>query len=163
MSVYYVLSPDLGLVKVGFAKDPTIRFSKIQSDSPTRLILAAVEDGGEEVEALRHTQFAHLRARAEWFHNQGELAEHIATLPPYVRTKKRKLTGPLGAWIIRNNHTLTTVAELTGTTQATLSRICMGRHIPRRELMVRIWEETGGEIDANTMFELHCSTKAKAA
>jgi hypothetical protein len=163
MSVYYVLAPDLGLVKIGYAKTPSVRFSKIQSDSPTRLVLVAIEDGGQEAEAQIHARFARHRARAEWFRHDGELADYIASLPPFVRAPKRKLTGPLGEWIIRNGHTLTSFAALVGTTEATLSRACLGRNLPRRELMVRIWQETNGEVDANALFGLRKPAKAKAA
>lgn len=163
MSVYYVLAPDLGMVKIGYAKSPILRFSKIQSDSPTRLILVAVEEGGKEVEARIHARFARHRARAEWFRHDGDLADYIASLPPFVRAPKRKLTGPLGEWIVRNGHTLTSFAAIIGTTEATLSRVCLGRNIPRRELMVRIWQETNGEVDANALFALRIAAKARAA
>lgn len=96
MSVYYVLAPDLGMVKIGFATEPKARFSKIQSDSPVRLLLIRIEDGDEATEAARHVEFAAHRQRGEWFRYQGALLNHVEALPPIPeKTAKKSLNAKL--------------------------------------------------------------------
>ncbi len=152
MSVYYVRSPASGLVKIGFAADARQRFSKIQSDCPDTLVLVAVEDGDMETESARHAQFAEFRARGEWFRDEGALRDHVDALPGHI-TPPRKITGngPLGKWIAENGMTLNDFAEIVGTTQATISRVCNGVQFPRRELMLAIVEATDWAVDANAL------------
>jgi hypothetical protein len=154
MSVYYVHAPETGLVNIGFAKDPFSRLGKMQVDSPSRLILLAVEDGGAAVEAERHARFAGLRTRGEWFRFEGELSDFVGQLPPYIREPRKAIQGALGAWLRRNGHTLTSFAELVGTTETTLSRICAGKQFPRRQVMLRIVEATDWEVDANALLSV---------
>lgn len=161
MSVYYVHAPETGLVKIGFAEQPFSRLSKMQVDSPTRLILVAVEDGGKAVERERHQQFAELRSRGEWFRHELKLAEHIASLPPLIMPARRsRISGALGRWIVANGHTLESFAKVAGTTQATLSRICDGKQFPRRDLMLRIVDATGWEVDANALLGISGKPRA---
>lgn len=93
MSVYYVHAPDLQMVKIGYAQNPLTRLNKMRADSPTRLVLLAVEDGGRDTEAMRHAQFVALRRNGEWFRFEGALAEHVGTLPPFVAPSRRKEGG----------------------------------------------------------------------
>jgi hypothetical protein len=127
VSVYYVRAPDLGLVKIGFAEKPKARFSKIQSDSPTRLVLAAVEAGNEVIEQARHVQFAEYRQRGEWFRHEGRLAEHISALGPILPREKS-----LNAKIVA-----------LGISKAHASQIVNGKHSPSLSLAVAIWRATG--------------------
>lgn len=127
MSVYYVVAPDLRLVKIGFAENAKSRFSKIQTDSPTRLVLAAVEDGGEAEEADRHQQFAPYRRRGEWFALEGTLADHIAALPA-MPIKEASLNARIVAL---------------GISKAHASQIVNGKHKPSLPLAVAIWRATG--------------------
>jgi hypothetical protein len=164
MSVYYVRSPDTGLVKIGFAQDPWSRLCKMQVDSPARLVLAAVEDGGKAIEAERHRQFADLRRRGEWFECTAALEDHIDSLPAFQRPPRRgRIAGPLGEWINSHGHTLVTFAELAATSEATLSRVCDGKQFPRRALMLRIVEATNWEVDANMLLGIPTKPRAAAA
>lgn len=152
MSVYYIRAPEAGLVKIGFAEQPWRRLSKMQVDSPTRLMLVAFEEGGRPLESARHRQFEEFRRRGEWFEHAGALAAHIAALPPAQEPlRSGKIGGPLGDWIKANGHTLTSFADLVGSSQAALSRVCAGKQFPRRELMVRIMQATNGVVDANAL------------
>lgn len=161
MSVYYVVAPDLNLVKIGFALHPEFRMSKLRSDSPVKLVLYCVEEGDKTLEAERHREFANFRVNGEWFAFQGKLRGFINGLPRFVETKKRKaLRGPLGEWIVRKGHTLESFAELAGTTQATLSRICDGKQFPRRDLMLAIIKATDWEVDANALLEIPAKPRA---
>lgn len=127
MSVYYVSAPDLGMVKIGYASSPRLRFSKIQSDSPVRLVLLAVEDGDEATEAARHQQFAEQRRRGEWFAHEGPLADYIAALAP-VPKKQLSLNQRIAAL---------------GISKAHASQIVNGKHKPSLRLAVAIWRATG--------------------
>lgn len=164
MSVYYVRSPASGMVKIGFATDARARFSKIQTDTPEKLILAAIEEGGKDVENDRHVDFASLRVRGEWFRYEGALARHVDSLPR-IPERPRKIagSGPLGAWLARQGLTTGEFADIVGTTSATISRICNGIHFPRRDLMLAIVEATNWEVDANALFGLSRPVEMSAA
>lgn len=164
MTVYYVRSPAFGMVKIGYAENARLRFSKIQSDCPDTLILAAIEDGNEDLEADRHAQFADLRIRGEWFSDEGALRDHIESLPA-VLSPPRKIAGngPLGSWIAAQGMTLNDFALIVGTTQATISRVCCGIQMPRRDLMVAIFEATDGAVDANVLFGIEPKLPMSAA
>lgn len=152
MTVYYVRAPSPKLVKIGFAADARKRFSKMQTDSAYLLILAAVEDGGREVEAERHEQFKSFWFRGEWFRDEGELASHIDALPrPAVPARKAVGQSALGIWLAARRMTLAEFASLVGTTEASISRICNGVQFPRRDLMLAIIEATNWEVDANAL------------
>jgi hypothetical protein len=165
VSVYYIHSPDTGLLKIGHAQNPPSRLVKMQVDSPTRLVMLAIEPGGNAVERERHQQFAHLRTRGEWFRFEPELKALVESLPQYTPLVKswRALPGPLGEWIRRNNHTLESFATATGTTSATISRVCAGKQFPGRAIMLRIIEATNWEVDANALLGITPSPASEAA
>jgi DNA-binding XRE family transcriptional regulator len=128
--VYYIAAPETGLVKIGFANDPEKRLGKIRVDSPSLIVLLAFENGGKDKEAARHNQFAHLRARGEWFKLEADLVEHIACLPAYIASRKRHPAkfreGALGQ--IRGKLALTQAefADALGIHQSTISRMERG-------------------------------------
>lgn len=49
-------------------------------------------------------------------------------------------------------------AMMVGTTTATISRIANGTVTPRRDLLVRIHERTGGLVTPNDLTGLHCQS-----
>lgn len=60
-----------------------------------------------------------------------------------------------------NNVILTDFATRIGTTTATVSRIADGLVVPRRKLLVRIYEETGGAVTPNDLTGIHSPVRAK--
>ena len=52
-------------------------------------------------------------------------------------------------------------AKLIGTTTATVSRIGDGLVVPRRELLVRIHQETGGRVTPNDLVGLYCADRCE--
>lgn len=57
----------------------------------------------------------------------------------------------LSQFLRHNQVTLTEFAVQIGTTTATVSRIVDGLVIPRRKLLLRIFEETGGVVTPNDL------------
>ncbi|MGJ8626276.1 MAG: hypothetical protein ACSHXB_04875 [Sulfitobacter sp.] len=51
--------------------------------------------------------------------------------------------------------TMTDFAEQIGTTTATVSRIADGLVVPRRKLLERIYEVTGGQVTPNDLTGIH--------
>lgn len=133
MSVYYVHAPDAGLVKIGFAGNAETRFSKIQSDSPSRLVLLAVERGDKKVEAARHRRFEQFRARGEWFRFEGALAKYVGSLPPYNRRPRETKFG---------SPSLDEMAAATGMSRSYVSQLRSGvsGNIPA---LIHIYKTTG--------------------
>lgn len=161
MSVYYVHAPELGLLKIGYATDVATRFSSIQTHSPTRLVLLATEDGGGEVEAERHSRFAALRARGEWFHFEGDLADFVASLQPYEKARSRRaLSGPLGKWLIENDHTLESFGKLIGRTKGNVSEMMNGRCSATGALMIE--KATGGQVNASDLSPIIAQARRSA-
>ena len=155
MSVYFVHCPETNTVKIGFATNPWLRFTKIQSDAPGELRLLAVEDGGKEREAEIHARFAAHRRRGEWFNYALPIQAHIASLPPFAKYSNRKmLGGALGEWLHKNQVSSIAFAKRVGTSDATVSRMCAGIHIPRKEVMRRIFIETQGAVQPNDFYDL---------
>lgn len=152
--VYFIAAEDAGTVKIGFAKQPWNRLSKMQSDCPHSLRLLAIEAGDVRHEAHLHRRFAVDRLQGEWFRLSQSILDYIAALPvplPLERRRK-KLGGPLGEWLHAHRLTASTFAEKVGTTEATISRICSGKQLPRREIMLAIWRATGGAVTANLLY-----------
>lgn len=71
--VYYVRIRDT--IKIGYTVNMKARFSNLLIDE-----VLATEPGGEELERVRHRQFAALRIRGERFRPEPELMSHIAMI-----------------------------------------------------------------------------------
>jgi hypothetical protein len=71
--VYYVRIRDL--IKIGTTTNMRARMSRLLADE-----VLATEPGGEELENMRHKQFAHLKVRGERFAPAPDLLSHIAMI-----------------------------------------------------------------------------------
>lgn len=97
MSVYFIVAQEVGLVKIGFSKDPWRRFCKLQTDSPVPVELACFVEGDEAVEAQIHARYESARVRGEWF-KLSAVEPLIRATPAFqrqtkvraVRTRSRK-------------------------------------------------------------------------
>jgi hypothetical protein len=155
VSVYFVRCTETNLVKIGFAKDPFKRFSKIQSDSPAILELLAIEPGEKSREAEIHEQFASLRRRGEWFECGAAILNHVKALPVVaIQRERQQLGGKLGEWLHKNGLGVREFGEMVGCCWSAVSYFCSGRSIPRHDLMVRIYMATNGEVQPNDFFDL---------
>lgn len=67
----------------------------------------------------------------------------------------------LSEFLRLNEVTLTDFAARIGTTTATVSRIADGLVVPRRKLLIRIYEETGGAVTPNDLTGIHPKTVQK--
>jgi transcriptional regulator with XRE-family HTH domain len=61
----------------------------------------------------------------------------------------------LSDFLKTNGITLAAFAEEIGTSAATVSRISDGLVVPRRKLLVRIYEATGGQVCPNDLTGIH--------
>lgn len=153
--IYFIRCSASRLTKIGFATDPWRRLGKIQSDNPNLLELLAIEDGGKERETALHKQFRHCWARGEWFNDDAALRAYIETLPRPLKVRAAKrLGGALGAWLYENRVTLHDFGKIVGSNKASLSCICSGRTIPRKDLMQRVYVATHGAVQPNDFYEL---------
>lgn len=127
--IYFVVAPELGRTKIGFATDPWKRFSKLQSDSPCRLELVALQPGDCSTEADLHDRFSQSRLHGEWFASSAPLQAHIETLPRAVRPRRETPVGDLVAAV--------------GISQTYASMILSGKRRPCRPLAIVIFRKTG--------------------
>lgn len=159
MSVYFAHAPELGMVKIGYADDAEKRFAQLQTASPTRLVLLAIQDGGRAEESALHKRFKSARMRGEWFH-YASVAEHIEALQPYIRVTRRKpLAGPLGAWLIESGHTLETFGAVIGRSKGTVSGI-INRGICPPGIALEIEMATGGKVSASELSPVIAEARA---
>lgn len=75
--IYFLLAPDLNLVKIGFSNYVPQRISDIQYMSPARLDLLGCIPGTMADEAEMHRKYAHLRQHGEWFQFTPALSDEI--------------------------------------------------------------------------------------
>lgn len=54
-------------------------------------------------------------------------------------------------YLVQNGITQAQFAERLGTTAATICRIADGAVVPRRELMLKIYDQTGGQVTPNDL------------
>lgn len=77
MSVYFITSRDLDMVKIGWANNPMWRLKTLQTACPLPLTLEGAIPGGARKEAQLHKKFARARVRGEWFRLTPELRNEI--------------------------------------------------------------------------------------
>ena len=61
----------------------------------------------------------------------------------------------LNDFLTKRSISMARFADMVGTTTATISRIADGTVMPRRALMQRIFEATGGAVTPNDLVRLH--------
>ena len=65
--VYLITSPEEGLCKIGYSKDPESRLSDLQKTSKFPLVLSGCFFGNMDYEKDLHEKFKSLRIKGEWF------------------------------------------------------------------------------------------------
>lgn len=79
-SVYFVLSEDKKMVKIGYSNNVTKRVRSMSTGSPVKLTCIKTIPGGASEEAELHRRFAHLRQHGEWFIYSKELKDFVKDL-----------------------------------------------------------------------------------
>jgi hypothetical protein len=80
MAVYFLHSPELQRVKIGYSSNPRSRISNLMTASPASLDVLAVINGSHDDEKFLHHVFADDRANREWF-EYDRSCEHPSYLP----------------------------------------------------------------------------------
>lgn len=73
--VYFMLSPQTGLIKIGISHDPVSRARSLSTSERIELLGCFPADDSEEKRL--HRKFKHLRQRGEWFSPDKELVDYI--------------------------------------------------------------------------------------
>lgn len=81
--VYFIRAGESGPVKIGCSRNPEARRKQLQSAHAARLVVLAIEPGGEEREQQLHREWAECRLEGEWFAPTHELLAYITSLPVY--------------------------------------------------------------------------------
>jgi hypothetical protein len=85
-SVYFLLNPDTGLVKIGYTTNLSRRWAALENGSGCALQLLATFDGELSLESRLHGEFREYRRVGEWF-------EYTGTLRAFIRGHHRKQEG----------------------------------------------------------------------
>lgn len=78
--VYFLLSHDEKMVKIGKSMKPRSRIRDIRQMNPHYLHVLLVVPGYSNVEYAFHARFGHYRSHCEWFHYMEHLRDDIAAL-----------------------------------------------------------------------------------
>lgn len=78
--VYFIESPALGLIKIGWSRKPTKRLDDVRRSIPDELTVIATVRGGSILEGLIHSRCKALRKKGEWFLDTPELRDFIDRL-----------------------------------------------------------------------------------
>lgn len=78
-SVYFVMNPLTGLIKIGFSDYFEQRLRSLQFVEKTELKTLLTITGRRDAERELHAKFAHLRERGEWFRPGDDLLKFIET------------------------------------------------------------------------------------
>lgn len=73
----YFIDDGRGAIKIGWAKDPSVRLAQLQTGSPVRLRLLGIVPGVKSLERDVHRRFGGLRLHGEWFKQSPSLLEFI--------------------------------------------------------------------------------------
>jgi DNA-binding XRE family transcriptional regulator len=149
--IYFIESA--GRIKIGFSEKPTLRLSKIMSDSPFPALLIGVMDGGLAEERELHAQFAQDRFHGEWFMKTSSLSMFINqnSRPPDEDRDEPKTA--LGKFIRAAGMTDAEFGALVGVSQSQVSRIKNDASKPSLEVAVAIEKVTNGEVPAKSFVE----------
>jgi transcriptional regulator with XRE-family HTH domain len=142
--IYFIESQ--GLVKIGFSMEPSLRVSKVQSDSPYPCKLIGAMPGSREDEMMVQQRFQRLRYRGEWFRLDHELRSFIDQHPVIrdVRAKdKPEPTDPISRWMWLNNSTDRHLGSLMGVSQTQVNRVRRGKSDPSCDFLRALFEKTG--------------------
>jgi hypothetical protein len=105
--VYFLGNPDgLGLIKIGFSRDPLNRERSIQLGSPIPLVRLAFCAGDEETEYRFHARYQTEHAYGEWFSRSALLMADVLALNEGTFDKAALMSGCLpppfksGVWCL---------------------------------------------------------------
>lgn len=77
-SVYFIFSPKLDAIKIGFSFYPDKRVRHLQTGSADRHVLLGTVRGPVSLERDLHKKFKMLRISGEWFNANKRLRDYIA-------------------------------------------------------------------------------------
>lgn len=95
MSVYFVTCREIGMVKIGCARNPFARLATLQTAFPLELKIEAHMEGAYGREKEMHERFAKDRVRGEWFRITPEIDLLIHTLDAPERPRSEAQKGRL--------------------------------------------------------------------
>lgn len=76
----YFIGGDMGLIKIGLARDPERRLRTLQCGSPIPLRILASGPGSARDERMYHARFASHRLHGEWFTRHPDILAEIERL-----------------------------------------------------------------------------------
>lgn len=144
MCVYFIQSIDGGLIKIGYSNNPTKRLRELQLGCPIELcILGIVLDADIDKEYEYHKLFDDFRIYGEWFSPAPSFLEFIHENTTELKTERLKFRlppktddyeseNPLLILIKRSKITVLRIAEISGISRNTISRLCDVEGMPRK-------------------------------
>ena len=152
MPVYLIRAGEHGPVKIGFATSVRQRFAKMQTDNHEKLSVLRVLDGEKDVEAQLHSRFHALHRRGDWFEFSPDMTGDLG-LPDFIPKPKPLPSNALARHLVLSGTPVNTFAREIGVSFQAVHRYVNGKRIPTRDVMQRIAEKTGGEVQANDFYE----------
>jgi DNA-binding NtrC family response regulator len=83
--IYFIQAGENGPIKIGVTGGEVCeRVKQLQTASPYKLNLIAIENGFKDAEIILHNKFKHLRMEGEWFGPGDDLVEYCSNLPKTI-------------------------------------------------------------------------------
>ena len=155
--VYFIAARELGMVKIGFSRDPVARLKQMQTGNSALLTIETVINGNMREERAIHRLFLRHRIRGEWFALVSEIDDFIkdprfSFVADHGQPKNRSEGLPFARWLSANNVTASAFAARIGCVVSTVTRIARGEVMPRPRLMSAIMRETGGAVQPGDFY-----------
>lgn len=76
--VYFIQAAGSKRIKIGYSRNPSLRFADLQCACPDDLVMLAAVRSARDEETATHAKFRKFRVRGEWFEPAPELLAYIA-------------------------------------------------------------------------------------
>ena len=78
--VYFVLCPELNLLKIGWTQNPPERFQALRVGMPYPIAMLTARAGSRADEAALHARYQDMRVSGEWFRYRPRLRRFVASV-----------------------------------------------------------------------------------
>ena len=133
--IYAITAREIGMVKIGYSKNPKSRIYGLRVSMPFHLVIEGVCDGTRVEERELHKRFKEHHVKGEWFRIEPEVEAFLKTLSPPApkpkTLKKRKREEEIER-LYMDGVTLSEIAKIYGVSRQRIDQIARDLELPKR-------------------------------